>query len=146
NSYWYLEITLFGNGGTNGTGQLGSVAHSSHAPKRRQIWRNVSMDGTETDTPAMSIGHHVGSGVTVSVLMADCRFRALGARKVIRVNESGGSQPGLYDFLRARLGEDGHDLEPSDFELLSIHASTIIRVERRDGTAYQLDPATGTAV
>ncbi|MGQ0668348.1 MAG: hypothetical protein ACT4PO_01510 [Actinomycetota bacterium] len=42
----------------------------------------------------------------------------------------------LIDFVNTLV--DGGDLEPGDFRITLMHPATVIRVQRRDGTAYQL--------
>lgn len=53
----------------------------------------------------------------------------------VRVRESSG-EPGLYDFVRTGL-------EPVDFEIVAMRAGSVIRVQREDCTAFQLDGPDG---
>jgi hypothetical protein len=56
----------------------------------------------------------------------------------VRVADSGGHAAGAYDFIRTGL-------EPSDWTVTSMHPSSVYRVQRSDGTAYQVMPDGTTA-
>jgi hypothetical protein len=65
-------------------------------------------------------------------IVADSRCGA-----VLVLEEEG--RAGQYDFLRT-------DLEPDDWDVVAMHPQSVYRVQRTDGTAYQVNPDGSTTV
>lgn len=55
------------------------------------------------------------------------------------VAEDVSAKPGWFEFIRT-------DLEPAFWTVVSMHPESIYRVQREDGTAYQLQPDRSTTV
>jgi hypothetical protein len=124
NNYHYRDIVTFGH-------DYGLV---SHAQTHEQVgdpitWENIDVQATDAAFVIMS---HVAS--------SDIPNRIIGgtwdAPVAIRVWEDADQGPGLYDFVGVTYN-DG-DIEPGDVAVDEMHADSIIRVQQRDGTAFQV--------
>ena len=115
NSYVYRDLVL-----------LDSPAIISHALGERgddgtdtQIWANIRTDGG-----TLLIEEHARDPERPVRFIA-CDFGR------VDVNDRGGAERSEYDFIRCGL-------EPSDFDLSGARSDSIFRVQRENGTAYEL--------
>ena len=116
NSYVYKNLTLLNNG----------TAVHSHAMGERgdtgtdtQIWSKIKTKGG-----TLVIDEHARNAER-PVRFVDCDFGR------VVVNDSGGSNPSMYDFINCGL-------EPSDFDLDGARSDSVFRVQRSNGSAYRL--------
>jgi hypothetical protein len=115
NSYQYTDLTLLQN----------SVAVVSHAlgednpDHNAQTWTSLNTDGG-----TLVIDEHQ-TEPEAPVRFVDCDLD-----EVIVADADGGT-PSLYEFV-------GCGLEPEDFDLDEAHPEGIFRIQRADGTAYEL--------
>lgn len=75
----------------------------------------------------------IGGEPTDSFRYIDCIFA-----NGVQVDDAGGN-PSAYGFIRCNL-------EPEDFDVISMHPLSRIRVQRSDGTAYQITAAGTTTI
>jgi hypothetical protein len=115
NGYHYTDNVLHENGW---------AALKLHAQSESPwlSFRRVDFSGM-----LMSVSH-TGFG-SAPVVFDSCRFRAK-----ISVNDEEG-QGSTYDFVRC------DPLEPSNFNVVKLQPNARIRVQRKEGTAYQIDEA-----
>lgn len=118
NNYQYDSLDLFGNGvaDLNSRAAGGSVLR---ADGYGQAWQHVQ-------AAKLRIAEHT-LGFITPVLFKDCTIDSV----VVDEIKDDPLTPGRYDFV-------GCNLEPSDFTFPNAWPSTRIRVQRVDGTAYQL--------
>jgi hypothetical protein len=134
NRYRYRNIVSFHN-----NGKAGATSHAQSAHGGIITWERLTL-GAE-NTYVFAIVDHVASPQTPQRLV-DCRFLS-GTGTPVQINEAAAQKPGAYDFIRTAVGTEGRELEPSDFAVTEAHLDSRFRVERRDGTCYELklDPA-----
>jgi hypothetical protein len=116
NSYQYRDLTLLGNG-------VAVVSHALGDPSEgadTQIWSNVVTDGG-----VLVIDEHA-TEAEVPVRFEQCDFSQ------VLVEDGEGGAASEYDFI-------GCDLEPDDFDLAGARSDSVFRVQRADGTAFQLE-------
>lgn len=116
NSYQYTRLTLLENG-------LAVISHAfGEASEGRdtQVWTDVRTDGG-----VLLIGEHA------TPLESPPRFLGCDFGGVIAA-DSESDEPSAYDFVDCGL-------EPEDFDLGDARADAVFRVQRVDGTAFQLD-------
>jgi hypothetical protein len=87
---------------------------------RPQSWTQVRGGGLRVDA------HNLPGAVPV--LFRDCSFAG-----GVTLND-GGDEPGPLDFVECGL-------EPASFTIESLHPETVVRVQRPDGTAFELTPS-----
>ena len=126
NPYRYVDADLF----WNKAGGINQRALSRGAAGQLTFERMRVVGGPS----AVEINEHSLPGA-MPTAYRDCVFSAQTGPKVV-VDESGRS--GQYDFVNCAL-------EPGDFRIVSALPGMLIRVQRPDRTAFQID-ATGTVV
>jgi hypothetical protein len=125
NRYQFLDNLLF----ENGTAVLAHVPGGSS-------WRNMQATATGS---IVRITSHVGRGEEPTLFLGG----SWKAPTAVRVMESVKDQRGRYDFVNIEF--NGRELQPSDFSIQTIHPETRLRVQRSDGTAFQIT-AEGTTI
>lgn len=121
NSYQYTNLTLLDNG-------LAVVSNALGAPsdgRDTQVWTDVRTDGG-----ALLIAEHA-TPLEAPVRFVGCDFEA------VIVADAESDEPSSYEFVRC-------DLQPDDFVLSDARRDGVFRVQRGDGTAFELD-GDGTA-
>jgi hypothetical protein len=116
NSYQYTNLTLLDNG-------LAVVSNALGAPSEgrdTQVWTDVRTDGG-----ALLIAEHA-TPLEAPVRFVGCDFEA------VIVADAESDEPSSYEFVRC-------DLEPDDFDLRDARPDGAFRVQRGDGTAFELD-------
>ena len=114
NSYQYSDLTLLENG-------LGVVSHAFGTESEgtdTQIWSNLVTDGA-----ILYIDEHATES-EVPVRFINCDFG-----QVVVADEE--AEPSEYDFVDCGL-------EPDQFDLSEANPNAVFRVQRDDGTAYEL--------
>jgi hypothetical protein len=114
NSYQYRDLTLRENG-------LGVVSHALGTESEgtdTQTWTNVVTDGD-----ILYIEEHATES-EVPVRFVGCDFS-----QVVVADEE--AEPSEYDFIDCGL-------EPDNFDLAEANGDAVFRVQRSDGTAYEL--------
>jgi hypothetical protein len=122
NPYHYVDADLF----WNKAGGISQEALSRGAAGQLTFERMRVVGGPS----AVEIGDHSLPGV-LPTAYRDCDFREQTGPKVV-VRERG--EAGWYDFIDCAL-------EPADFSIVSTVPGMIIRVQRPDQTAFQIDAA-----
>ena len=117
NSYVYKNLVLLGNGLAVHSHALGEPGDDAFTDT--QIWSKLQTGGG-----TLLIDQHARPPER-PVRFVDCDFGE------VVVRDSGGPERSLYDFIRCGL-------EPSDFDLSGARSDSVFRVQRNDGTAYQL--------
>jgi hypothetical protein len=117
NSYVYKNLVLLGNNVAVRSHALGEPGDDSFTDT--QIWSKLQTGGGN-----LLIDEHAREPER-PVRFVDCDFGE------VVVEDSGGPERSLYDFIRCGL-------EPSDFDLSGARSDSVFRVQRSDGTAYQL--------
>lgn len=115
NSYQYTHLTLLQNGISVVSNALGAASEG----RDTQVWTDVKTDGGE-----LLIAEHA-TPVEAPVRFVDCDFQG------VIVADSEGAEPSSYEFV-------GCGLEPNDFDLSHAHPDGVFRVQRADGTAFEL--------
>ncbi|MDX1621920.1 MAG: Ig-like domain-containing protein, partial [Nitriliruptorales bacterium] len=118
NQYQYVDVTLLGNG----SGAVSQRALSKPEPDARADGYGLAFESVVTDGKLSLSHHNLPSGIPT--LYHSCSFSH------VVVNET--AEPGLHDFVNCGL-------EPQDFELKSQPSGSRIRVQRANGTAFQID-------
>ncbi len=119
NSYQYTDLTLLENG-------LGVISHALGDESEgtdTQIWANIVTGGD-----VLYIDEHATES-EVPVRFVNCDFE-----RVVVADEE--AEPSEYDFVDCGL-------EPDQFDLSDANPDAVFRVQRSDGTAYELS-GTGT--
>jgi hypothetical protein len=98
-----------------------------------QDWSDFALDAGGTGAALRIIGHSLAASRPTRLLRWRLSGHPNGA--AVEVDERG-TQPGAFDLVECTTG--GRDLEPTDFRILRMHPSTVIRVQRRDRTAFQV--------
>ena len=138
NAFRYSEILLTGNGAG---GLLQHATSAVTADGDPLLVENSVLDGAGI-APALVVGRHFQSSDT-AVKFVDCLFGE--KSDAVFVDEGGTDVPGMEDFVRCSVGTAGRDLEPADFSIRVMVATSAVRVQRQDNqTAYMLD-RTGNA-
>jgi hypothetical protein len=120
-----LELVASG-----GTDQAGGV---------EQRWVRMRFDAAGGDN-AIFIRMHSLAGARPGILQ-ECVLTGHG-QAAIRIDEETSNQfsrGGSYDFVRCLVGD--RDLEPSDIDVVDLHVTSVIRVQRRDGSAFRVTTA-----
>lgn len=133
NRYLYEDTALYGNGDA----ALYLHANSS-LPKNRHplVFRDMVLDGGGVSPASVFISKHAIESDT-AVEIRDCVLRGY-KETPVRIDDQG-RKPGLQDFIRCTVQPGDRDLEPGDFDLVSMAAGGRIRVQRRDGSALKID-------
>lgn len=118
--YHYRDSLFVANEGAGLSQHAQSAAPENHQTQTRLSFERVTFSGN----PALKLDRHVLGG-TQPTLYLDCVFDGQ-----IEVADNV-QERGLYDFVRCGL-------ESSDFTITSIHPGSVIRVQRLDGTGYQI--------
>ncbi len=117
NSYVYKNLILLGNGTAVVSHALGKPGDGAFTDT--QIWSNIQTGGGN-----LVIGEHAQPPER-PVRFVDCDFGN------VIVSDNGGSARSAYDFIRCGR-------EPSDVNLSDARSDSVFRVQRSDGTAYEL--------
>jgi hypothetical protein len=120
-----LELVASG-----GTDQAGGV---------EQRWVRMRFDAAGGDN-AIFIRMHSLAGARPGILQ-ECVLTGHG-QAAIRIDEETSNQfsrGGSYDFVRCLVGD--RDLEPSDIDVVDLHVTSVIRVQRRGGSAFRVTTA-----
>jgi hypothetical protein len=115
NSYQYSDLTLLENGQAVISHALGEESEGSDA----QTWTNVVSEG------GILVVEEHETDAEAPVRFVDCDFSS-----VVVVDEEGGA-PSDYEFVRCGL-------EPEAFDLEEAMSESVFRVQRDDGTAFEL--------
>ncbi|HVR79952.1 MAG TPA: hypothetical protein VMS99_16360 [Acidimicrobiia bacterium] len=115
NAYQYTDLTLLENGNAVISHALGEANEVSST----QTWTDIVSGGG-----VLIIDEHAREP-EVPVLFVRCDFSQ------VIVEDEDGSEPSEYDFVDC-------DLEPDDFDLDEADSDGVFRVQRADGTAYEL--------
>ena len=123
NLYQFRDIVTWGNAGPEFLKWASQRGTGDH----RQVFENVnSLGGT------LHLGEHPIAPRGTS-LWLNCQFNAV----MVDIARDAQSTPTIEDFVNC-------DLEPDDFIIQSWVQGSRIRVQRPDGTAFQIDSADGT--
>lgn len=140
NAYVYDRITLYRNAGGAASNDAGVVLHAVSQPSGAEgalTFRDLTVDMAGAAPAALHITSHnlpaSNRGRLVRWAVAGYTDRA------VLVNESNGNR-GWYDFICWTV-DGSRELEPTDFRLTRMAPESLLRVQRRDGTAYQIDAA-----
>jgi hypothetical protein len=117
NAYNYVDCVLHGNG----SGMELHALSRANAPDRLSFVRVLF------DNQVKSVKHIAASTLDTPVLFKDCRLKA-----GVSVNDKGGFGS-KFDFVNC------DPLEPSKLRIVNLQTGARIRVQRKDGTAYQID-------
>jgi hypothetical protein len=115
NAYQYTDLTLVGNGTAIISHALGEANEESPT----QTWSDI-----DSDSGVLVIDEHAREA-EVPVLFLRCDFSQ------VMVEDGDGDEPSAYDFVDC-------DLEPEDFVLDDAQSEGVFRVQRDDGTAFEL--------
>jgi hypothetical protein len=115
NSYQYTDLTLL----ENGTSVISHAFGDENDDFDTQNWTNITTNGG-----TLLIDEHA-TEAEVPVRFRNCDFG------LVVVEDQGGSEPSKYDFVDCGL-------EPEMFDLSGAFHNAEFRVQREDGTAYQL--------
>lgn len=118
NNYDCLNCDLFANGVVD--------VRSRAASGGDQNWLRLRAAGFEIAEHAL--------GFSAPILVKDCVLTS------ISVNEAGKPMPGRYDFVNCTK-PNGSSLEPTDVTIVYALPSSVYRVQRPDGTAWQMTGA-----
>lgn len=123
NAYQYIDIDSFGNGDVDVRSRASSRANS-RPDGYGHVWERVRMTGL------FEIAEH-NLPYIAPTLVRDC---VIGG---VFVDEHAKKTPGKYDFVNC-VKPNGASLEPSDFTYIFVWPKSVYRVQRADGTAYQI--------
>ncbi len=115
NSYQYTDLTLL----ENGTAVVSHAFGDESDGNDTQQWTNITTNGG-----TLLIDEHA-TEAEVPVRFRNCDFA------LVVVEDQGGSEPSVYDFVNCGL-------EPENFDLSGAFHAAVFRVQREDGTAYEL--------
>jgi len=116
NSYVYKNLVLRSTGTAIHSHALGEPGDGA---ADTQIWSNIKTSGG-----TLVIDEHARQAER-PVRFVDCDLGR------VVVNDQGGPEASVYDFIRCGL-------EPSDFDLGGARSDSVFRVQRSNGTAYRL--------
>jgi hypothetical protein len=118
NRYHYRRVQLISN-------RIGIVLHAlgTHRDPPPMLWEQITIAGS---LPSLQTRKH-NLPANRPVVMRDSQF----PEGIVIDNSEGNSDPSIIDFVRC-------DLEPEDIDIAKAHAQAIIRVQRADGTAFQV--------
>jgi hypothetical protein len=129
--YHYIDNVYWGNGGP-------VSLHAQVAPPQSTStfisWQNTYFGGD----PCIKIADHVLAATGPTIFLEN----TFGGRVLVDESQTGSPQRGYVDFVRNL--RDGKDLEASDFDIEWMQADSRIRVQRTNGTAFQIDGPNGT--
>ncbi len=117
-------LELVASGGTDPDGAV------------EQRWVRMFFDAAGGEN-AVFIRKHPLAGARPGVLV-DCVLMGQ-TQAAVRIDEETFDQfsrGGSYDFVRCLVGD--RDLEPSDFDVVDLHVASVIRAQRRDGSAFRI--------
>jgi hypothetical protein len=115
NAYQYSDLTLL----ENGTAILSHALGEANEESPTQTWTDVVTNGG-----VLVIDEHAREA-EVAVLFVRCEFSQ------VVVEDADGEEPSEYEFVDCGL-------EPEDFDLSESMDDSVFRVQRADGTAYEL--------
>ncbi len=129
--YHYIDNVYWENGEP-------VALHAQVAPPRATTtfisWQNTFFGGD----PCLKIADHVLAATGPTIFLENTFGGSIRAYE----RTAGGVQlRGYVDFVRNL--RDGRDLEPSDFDIDVMSAESRYRIQRRDGTAFQIDGPNG---
>jgi hypothetical protein len=136
NGYDYSDIRM--EAATNESLKLHALSRITQP--RNLLFENVVVHGRDRTPNAIRMTKHRLASET-PVTFRNWRIDGLTAHAVvIAQQDDGGFNPGNYDFVACTV--EGHDFAPMDIQRLSVVGGTL-RSQRRDGTAWSMDLATG---
>jgi hypothetical protein len=105
--------------------RIGIILHAlgTHRDPPQMLWEQIKIVGS---LPALQTRKH-NTPAILPVVMRDSQFSG----GIVIDNSIGNSDPSIIDFVRC-------DLEPEDIDVAKAHAQAVIRVQRADGTAFQV--------
>lgn len=126
NIYHYHDVDLIGNG----VGLISKATSPLQATPTRPDGYIHVFERVRMDSP-FSVSEHNATSVKATLVL-DCVL------PTISVDEDTRNKPVLYDFVNCTK-LDGTAIEPSDFDFIFTWPSSLYRVQRPNGTAYQID-------
>ncbi len=131
----YTNLYQYRSSVFEANGRHAFTQHALVQPDARTDERPTCREVTFRGPVGVALVRHNIEGVPLGAfLYVDCDFR--GAGVPVRVDDAA-NRSGSYDFVRCGL-------EPGDFDVVSMHPDSELRVQRENGTAYRLEPD-GTA-
>ncbi|MGQ0671112.1 MAG: hypothetical protein ACT4PO_15875 [Actinomycetota bacterium] len=126
--FQYIDCTLIGNG-------LGGVLQHAGQTILVHKYEGLVVDSAGRAPYGITITKH-SLGPPGRPLFLDCAIEGY-TLSTVNLDERT-LNPGFYDFVNVTVA-GARDLEPTDFHLGTMHPESVFRVQRRDGSAYQLD-------
>jgi hypothetical protein len=140
NAYVYDQITLYKNAGGTGRNNAGVVLHAVSRPSGAEgalTFRDLLVDMEGAGPAALHITSHNMAAQNRGRLV---RWNVAGyTDRAVRIEETNNNR-GWYDFICWAV-DGSRDLEASDFRLVRMAPESLLRVQRWDGSAYQIDSA-----
>jgi len=145
NPYHYRDSVLVANGGASGSGHRGNLLQHSNSRTNDVIGRGAGYTRVDFHAKGRTRRAHVVSlrhnaAASIPIEWTDCTFH--GEIPVLEVDERSGSSssfPAQLHFIHCLV--NGRDMEPSDVIITQNANGTVVRGQRRDGTAWQIDAA-----
>lgn len=132
--YHYIDNIYYNNGGPVALHAQVAIAENRGEPPSRITWQNCIFGGN----PGLRIADHVLAATWPSLFYENTFESAIVVNEGIAGNVA---ERGYLDFVRNL--RNGADLEPSDFVIELMNADSVIRVQRRNGTAFQISGPNG---
>jgi hypothetical protein len=128
NNYQYRDLVLFENG------QMGVMHHAQTAMQTAHgdtpiTWSNLHIAG---DVGFLAFRNQADEPVPVRIVGGNWDTD----KPVVIRDGRDSNSPSRYDFVRVR--NRGVDLQPSDFTVESMTPGSVFRVQRTDGTAFEV--------
>lgn len=131
----YTNVYHYRDGLLEENGRRAFTQHAQVPPSARTDDRPTCRDVTFRGSVGVAlVTHNVAGRDESAFVYVGCDFREADVPVVV---DDGANRSGSYDFVRCGL-------EPSDFQVVSMHPDSLLRVQRADGTAYRLE-SDGTA-
>lgn len=144
NSYRYRDSLLVENGQLSKSKGSQLIQHAQASWNTRSQtpsgYERVIFDAGDQSRACVVTKKTNGGFADQPLEYLDCHF--LNASYVLELDEKSGSTDSSHfelHFVRSVVGPDGRDMEPSDILVTRSENGTIVRVQRRDGTAWQRD-------
>jgi chitodextrinase len=143
NAFVYQNITLYRNNTKNCSRQTGDVfVHATNRGSDNQnfmpiIFSEIDIDATGSH--ALSITKHsLPNPLNNPVRLQNWNVRGF-TDKAVQIREVADGHRGEFDLVCWTL-PGNRELEPSDFRVDSMAPESVIRVQQKNGTAYQVLP------
>lgn len=125
NIYQYRDSVLEANG------RHAFTQHALVQPDARTDERPTCREMTFRGPIGVALVRHNIEGIPLgSFLYVDCDFRDADVPVLV---DDAANRSGSYDFVRCGL-------EPGDFDVVSMHPDSVLRVQNATGTPYRLEP------